>query len=137
MTMMSIGTNCVFEGSMLLHGLGFERRPYHRYCGCALHQSRGNICSNNCRCLSRRRVLFRWKNKSISLSLTAMKISTSLNCDMLIGRRKQIVQLYNFVDTNSNQDYDIHEELFVNMYNMIRLSYIYVFFFGEIVIPYT
>ncbi|KAF4365218.1 hypothetical protein G4B88_000377 [Cannabis sativa] len=30
---------CVFEaGSISLHDMEIDRRPYHRYCGCALHK---------------------------------------------------------------------------------------------------
>ncbi|KAK9292561.1 hypothetical protein L1049_020535 [Liquidambar formosana] len=38
---------CIFDGSISMHDTEIERRPYHRNCGCALHNSRG-ICSNAC-----------------------------------------------------------------------------------------
>ncbi|RDX90146.1 hypothetical protein CR513_28026, partial [Mucuna pruriens] len=28
---------CVFEGSISLHDMEIERRPYHKNCGCELH----------------------------------------------------------------------------------------------------
>jgi len=45
---------CVFEGSISLHDMEIERRPYHKNCGCALHNMNG-VCSNACpqqRCVS-------------------------------------------------------------------------------------
>nr|KYP36090.1 hypothetical protein KK1_042818 [Cajanus cajan] len=44
----------VFEGSLSLHDMEIERRPYHKNCGCALHNLNG-ICSQACpqqRCVS-------------------------------------------------------------------------------------
>ncbi|KAK7347166.1 hypothetical protein VNO80_21693 [Phaseolus coccineus] len=37
----------VFEGSISLHDMEIERRPYHKNCGCALHNLNG-ICSKAC-----------------------------------------------------------------------------------------
>ncbi|KAK7265146.1 hypothetical protein RJT34_32762 [Clitoria ternatea] len=38
---------CVFEGSISLHDMEIERRPYHKNCGCALHNL-SDICSKAC-----------------------------------------------------------------------------------------
>ncbi|KAJ1385894.1 hypothetical protein SESBI_41298 [Sesbania bispinosa] len=38
---------CVFEGSISLHDMEVERRPYHKNCGCALHNLKG-ICNKAC-----------------------------------------------------------------------------------------
>ncbi|XVE71575.1 hypothetical protein DITRI_Ditri10aG0162300 [Diplodiscus trichospermus] len=38
---------CVLEGSLAMHDLEIERRPYHRNCGCALHNLKG-VCSSAC-----------------------------------------------------------------------------------------
>lgn len=38
---------CVFEGSISLNDMEIERRPYHKNCGCALHNLNG-ICANAC-----------------------------------------------------------------------------------------
>lgn len=39
---------CVFEGSISLHDMEIERRPYHKNCGCALHNLNDGICSKAC-----------------------------------------------------------------------------------------
>ncbi|KAL5772770.1 hypothetical protein ACOSP7_012382 [Xanthoceras sorbifolium] len=39
---------CVFNGSLSLHDLSIERRPYHKNRSCALHDLKGvrtNTCS--------------------------------------------------------------------------------------------
>ncbi|KAL5774817.1 hypothetical protein ACOSP7_012374 [Xanthoceras sorbifolium] len=39
---------CVFNiGSLSLHDLTIERRPYHKNCSCALHDLKG-VCSKTC-----------------------------------------------------------------------------------------
>ncbi|XVE71577.1 hypothetical protein DITRI_Ditri10aG0162500 [Diplodiscus trichospermus] len=38
---------CVLEGSLAMHDIQIERRPYHRNCGCALHNLKG-VCSSAC-----------------------------------------------------------------------------------------
>ncbi|KAK7329988.1 hypothetical protein VNO77_24172 [Canavalia gladiata] len=38
---------CVFEGSISSHDMEVERRPYHKNCGCALHNLNG-ISSKAC-----------------------------------------------------------------------------------------
>ncbi|KAK7840070.1 hypothetical protein CFP56_017170 [Quercus suber] len=37
---------CVFNGSISVHDMEIERRPYHRNCSCALHKLE-NVCSND------------------------------------------------------------------------------------------
>ncbi|KAJ4709666.1 Zinc finger, SWIM-type [Melia azedarach] len=38
---------CAFEGSLSMHDVEIERRPYHKNCGCALHNQKGSaaVCS--------------------------------------------------------------------------------------------
>ncbi|PON67139.1 hypothetical protein PanWU01x14_105360 [Parasponia andersonii] len=64
---------CVFDGSMSLHEM--DRRPYHRYCGCALHKLKGDLVSNYS-CFKERSVSFPVKAKSgsTSLSISASKV---------------------------------------------------------------
>ncbi|KAI3426547.1 uncharacterized protein J3R85_009906 [Psidium guajava] len=43
---------CIIHGSLSLNDVEVERRPYHRYCGCALHKVKGSsscpdACPNN------------------------------------------------------------------------------------------
>lgn len=41
--------SCVFDGSLSMQDFLIERRPYHRNCGCALHDDRfrnGAACSH-------------------------------------------------------------------------------------------
>jgi peptidyl-prolyl cis-trans isomerase B (cyclophilin B) len=38
---------CVFEGSISSHDNRVERRPYHKKCGCALHNLE-SICKKSC-----------------------------------------------------------------------------------------
>ncbi|KAM6553225.1 hypothetical protein CsatB_013987 [Cannabis sativa] len=46
---------CVFEaGSISLHDMEIDRRPYHRYCGCALHKFKGTNNNNNNETIIRR-----------------------------------------------------------------------------------
>ncbi|RWR75531.1 hypothetical protein CKAN_00391700 [Cinnamomum micranthum f. kanehirae] len=39
---------CVFEGCIATYDMEIERRPYHRNCGCALHNTRGCTKASNC-----------------------------------------------------------------------------------------
>ncbi|KAL5772764.1 hypothetical protein ACOSQ2_012688 [Xanthoceras sorbifolium] len=72
---------CVFNGSLLLHDLTIERRPYHKNCSCALHDLKGT-CSNTC--LKKNNLSFHKKqvwsssseNHQYSLSLSASKGSS-------------------------------------------------------------
>ena len=69
---------CVFEGSMSLHDTEIDRMPYHRFCSCALHKSKGALVSNSS-CFKERKVSFPWKAKSgstTSLSIAASKVSS-------------------------------------------------------------
>ncbi|KAF7806486.1 hypothetical protein G2W53_038647 [Senna tora] len=38
---------CVFNGSISIQDMEVQRRPYHKNCGCALHNLKG-ICPNSC-----------------------------------------------------------------------------------------
>ncbi|CAN0900660.1 hypothetical protein LINGRAHAP2_LOCUS20965, partial [Linum grandiflorum] len=57
----------VFDGSISFHDNEIERRPYHRDCECALHESKGN-CSNIW-CIQRN-LSFRKKTRAYSLAIT-------------------------------------------------------------------
>ncbi|KAL4181362.1 hypothetical protein AMTRI_Chr12g236900 [Amborella trichopoda] len=38
---------CVFEGCLSQSDIGIERRPYHKNCSCALHNSKSNFFSKS------------------------------------------------------------------------------------------
>ncbi|CAN0900659.1 hypothetical protein LINGRAHAP2_LOCUS20965, partial [Linum grandiflorum] len=64
----------VFDGSISFHDNEIERRPYHRDCECALHESKGN-CSNIW-CVQRN-ISFRKKTRACSLAITASASSSN------------------------------------------------------------
>ncbi|KAL4296048.1 hypothetical protein GQ457_12G024480 [Hibiscus cannabinus] len=77
---------CVLEGSLVMHEIEVERRPYHRNCSCALHDLKGVVCSSSC---SRaRNVSFSkkktWRN-DCSLSTTANSQFSSRS-SLVVGR---------------------------------------------------
>ncbi|GMJ07249.1 hypothetical protein HRI_004394100 [Hibiscus trionum] len=39
---------CVLQGSLAMHEIEVERRPYHRNCSCALHNLKGVVRSSGC-----------------------------------------------------------------------------------------
>ncbi|KDP38617.1 hypothetical protein JCGZ_03970 [Jatropha curcas] len=43
---------CLFHGSISMHDLEIQRRPYHRGCKCALHKL-DSLCPNACYSLHR------------------------------------------------------------------------------------
>ncbi|KAL5772767.1 hypothetical protein ACOSQ2_012691 [Xanthoceras sorbifolium] len=65
---------CVFNGSLSLHDLSIERRPYHKNCSCALHDLKG-VCSNTCS--MKNNLSFQtkqaWSSEDHSLSLSSSK----------------------------------------------------------------
>ena len=72
---------CVFNGSLSLHELNIERRPYHKNCSCALHDLKG-VCSSN---TSLKKNILSFQKKQVwsstenhSLSLSASKASSHL-----------------------------------------------------------
>ena len=72
---------CVFNGSLSLHELNIERRPYHKNCSCALHDLKG-VCSSNT-CSKKNTLSFQKKQvwgstENHSLSLSASKTSSHL-----------------------------------------------------------
>ncbi|KAJ8753235.1 hypothetical protein K2173_017844 [Erythroxylum novogranatense] len=72
---------CVFDGSISMHNLGIERRPYHRNCKCELHRSKGT-CSNACP--KKRNVSFRKKLKWNDRSM-CMKASGFSSQSLVLG----------------------------------------------------
>ena len=73
---------CVFNGSLSLHELNIERRPYHKNCSCALHDLKG-VCSLNT-CSKKNTLSFQKKQvwgstENHSLSLSASKTSSHLH----------------------------------------------------------
>ena len=78
---------CVFEGSISMHDMEKERRPYHRNCSCALHSLKG-VCSN-ISCPHERELSFpkkqAWRNCSLSISAASGLSSSnqnSLHCNI-------------------------------------------------------
>ena len=76
---------CVFEGSISMHDMEIERRPYHRNCSCALHSLKGVYSTA---CLQHRKLSFpkkqSWSNFSLSTSAASRLSSShqhSLPCD--------------------------------------------------------
>ena len=64
---------CVFDSSISMHDVEIERRPYHRNCGCALHELKG-VCFSSCSL--QRNVSFPRKQAPRSLSLTVSSLSS-------------------------------------------------------------
>ncbi|GMI97619.1 hypothetical protein HRI_003431200 [Hibiscus trionum] len=67
----------VLAGSLVMQEFEVERRPYHKNCGCALHNLKG-ICSSAC---SRARNLSfpkknNWRNIDCSLSMANPQFSS-------------------------------------------------------------
>ncbi|KAL5547674.1 hypothetical protein UlMin_002905 [Ulmus minor] len=63
---------CVFEGSISMHDMEIERRPYHKNCGCALHNLKGvgsDVCPHQ------RKISFpkkqTWSECSMSMASTS------------------------------------------------------------------
>ncbi|KAK8683028.1 hypothetical protein V6N13_039103 [Hibiscus sabdariffa] len=76
---------CVLEGSLVMHEIEVERRPYHRNCSCALHNLKGVVCSSSSRA---RNISFSkkktWRN-DCSLSTTANSQFSSRS-SLVVGR---------------------------------------------------
>lgn len=69
---------CVFEGSISSRDKEVERRPYHKKCGCALHNIK-SIC--NKACPQQRYVSFKKKNSwtHCSVYTSASKLNSPLS----------------------------------------------------------
>ncbi|KAL6221352.1 hypothetical protein ACLB2K_009103 [Fragaria x ananassa] len=68
---------CVLEGSISMHDTVIERRPYHKNCNCALHKSKGGVCSNTC---SQQRTISFPKKQSWTDGSLSMAAATSKLC---------------------------------------------------------
>ncbi|KAK4604628.1 hypothetical protein RGQ29_012909 [Quercus rubra] len=66
---------CVFGGSLSIHDMEIERRPYHRYCNCALHNLKDGSSNS---CSHQRNISFPRKQSQTkcSLSIAASKSSS-------------------------------------------------------------
>ena len=66
---------CVFGGSISIHDMEIERRPYHRYCNCALHNLKDGSPNS---CSHQRNISFPKKQSQAkcSLSIAASKSSS-------------------------------------------------------------
>ncbi|KAL7134576.1 hypothetical protein ABFS83_11G036200 [Erythranthe nasuta] len=73
---------CVFDGSLSMGDVDIERRPYHRDCKCALHETKGK-CSHSNGNISFPKREFRSK---CSLSLSSSNI-TSQSCYVRISTK--------------------------------------------------
>jgi hypothetical protein len=79
---------CVFNGSISLHDMEIERRPYHRNCSCALHKL-GNVCSNAYS--QHRKISFPKKNacSDCTLYIAASKCSSQSSLPGTSSNRKR------------------------------------------------
>ncbi|PQQ02827.1 hypothetical protein Pyn_35912 [Prunus yedoensis var. nudiflora] len=73
----------VFEGSLSMRDSKIERRPCHKNCSCALHRSKGGVCSNACQ----RNISFpkklSWNDGSLCMqAASSSKFSSPLVDDM-------------------------------------------------------
>ncbi|KAL5839907.1 hypothetical protein ACOSQ4_012515 [Xanthoceras sorbifolium] len=98
---------CVFNGSLSLHDLNIERRPYHKNCSCALHDLKG-VCSNTCS--KKNNLSFHkkqaWRSENqYSLSLSSSKVSSQssflLNDSSIRIHREVADQVLSMDDGNS------------------------------------
>ncbi|KAL3747861.1 hypothetical protein ACJRO7_016643 [Eucalyptus globulus] len=73
---------CVIHGSLSLNDVEVERRPYHRYCGCALHKVKdGSSCPETCP--NNHKVYFPWKELSSDCLLSLSSSHTSARSSLL------------------------------------------------------
>lgn len=66
--MMIMMLQCVGVGTMSLEDESIDRRPYHKYCRCALHNLKGRNSSKSC--LAHRNISFPIKRSQSCSSLT-------------------------------------------------------------------
>ncbi|WCJ30061.1 hypothetical protein M5689_011645 [Euphorbia peplus] len=82
----------VFDGSITMHDLEIQRRPYHKDCNCALHNSQGIIAPTAC---SQHGTMSFPRKKSSTLSCfwsTAVSEHASRYTDFLDKNRKDTVK---------------------------------------------
>ena len=88
---------CVFGGSISIHDMEIERRPYHRYCNCALHNLKDGSSNS---CSHQRNISFPRKQSQTkcSLSIAASKSSShSSLLDELSNRNGEDTNVDKFV----------------------------------------
>ncbi|KAF5742052.1 hypothetical protein HS088_TW09G00091 [Tripterygium wilfordii] len=85
---------CVFDGSISIQDKEIERRPYHRNCGCALHNTKG-VCANSCP--QQRTISFpkkqSWTNSAFCIEASTVSSRSSLNVLSNKNREEEAVQL--------------------------------------------
>ncbi|WCJ30060.1 hypothetical protein M5689_011644 [Euphorbia peplus] len=94
-----LSVQCVFDGSITMHDLEVQRRPYHKDCKCALHNLQAIIAPNACS--QHGTMSFPRKKSSIlrrSLSIAVPKHSCPYT-DFLDKNREMLSKLY-LVDNN-------------------------------------
>ncbi|EYU34915.1 hypothetical protein ABFS82_11G037800 [Erythranthe guttata] len=88
---------CVFDGSLSMGDMDIERRPYHRDCKCALHETKGTCSHSNGNISFPKR---EFKSKcSLSLSSSNISFQSSyLHISKKIDSSCSIVQCQNSAD---------------------------------------
>lgn len=80
---------CVTDGTLSMHDIEIERRPYHRNCGCALHKLKGD-CANTCS--QHKNISYpkkqSWNDCSLSIVNSRSSSQSSLVNESLIRYRK-------------------------------------------------
>ncbi|KAK3210697.1 hypothetical protein Dsin_015403 [Dipteronia sinensis] len=93
---------CVFNGSLSLHELTIERRPYHKNCSCALHDLKG-VCSSLSNTCSKKNNLSFPKKQMEDHSLEMEKFTRLISADSLLRvptsskNRQRIRGFYEFI----------------------------------------
>lgn len=105
---------CVFGGSISIHDMEIERRPYHRYCNCALHNLKDGSSNS---CSHQRNISFPKKQSQAkcSLSIAASKSSShSSLLGELSNRNGEDTNVDKFVRglIQLNQKDELSEKLF-------------------------
>ncbi|KAF8036748.1 hypothetical protein BT93_C2457 [Corymbia citriodora subsp. variegata] len=73
---------CVIYGTLSLNDVEVERRPYHRYCGCALHKVKGDSSCPDA-CPNNRKVCFPRKELCSDCLLSLSSSHTSARSSLL------------------------------------------------------
>ncbi|KAK2646734.1 hypothetical protein Ddye_021929 [Dipteronia dyeriana] len=73
---------CVFNGSLSIHELNIDRRPYHKNCSCALHDVKG-ICSSNT-CSKKNNLSFQKKHEWSKIEKHSLSLSASIASSHLL-----------------------------------------------------
>ncbi|XP_050225670.1 uncharacterized protein LOC126675121 [Mercurialis annua] len=82
----------VFNGSISMHDIEIERRPYHRNCDCALHRSNG-VGLYDC---------------SRSRNITFPKLQAKTRCSLSLAASKFSAQCSVLSDSSSDRNRRMH-----------------------------